>query len=431
MSAFALIIFLASVVSYGVYYSVRSRSAAITTDVWITFYFVLAQNFLFLPISYSSLNALLIGDVYYDYVAGVDLVVWLSLLGAGFFIAGAISGWRSSRPLPGFESLRYVVEGFWLRRFAPWYGLGLLTFFAVILASQGIGFGQARLAVMENPSLQPLNNLLNACAQLFVLVSLFHLFKRPGMMSWLAFILTLIASFYGGTRSASVWPILLGGSVLMHVGRVKRVLPALSALAILIVFAIAYGQFRNDNAVDLESGGGFFQELLFGGHLTEQRDFAWVYSVWDHTFLWGKSIWAGLIGFVPSSMSDFRQEWGWGRYTARAAGFDPATFSGFRLPLFGEAYFNFSWPGIACVGFALGWVTFRLSNMIEIAAQSWRTHRGQALCIAATAAIYLNLLQLGLVSVTIFVVYVQVAILASGLVFVRRRRRQVPSLSRT
>jgi oligosaccharide repeat unit polymerase len=414
MSPLGIAAFISSLFVFTAYYFYRvRRSGVMTMDVWIVLYLGLSQNFLFIPVAYSSLNAALLGSAYDDFIASVDTTVWISSVGAIIFIFGAILGWKSKGRAPlGFRALYKVVDRFWLTKSGPALGLTILVGLCVLLELQGVGFGQGRAAVIEDRSLQPLNNLMNACAQLFVLLGLFRLVKRRSIGSLLTLILTVLLSFFGGTRSASVWPLLLGGAILMQVFRVRRVVPMLAALAALTVFSVAFGNFRNDGSLNLSISADFLQDLLFGGNLTEQRDFAWVYSVWDHTYLYGKSYLAGLLGFVPSSLSDFRQEWSWGRVTARAVGLDPATFSGFRLPIVGEAYFNFSWPGVVVVAFYLGYTTFRLSRFIDHALRNG--DRASAVTLGATCAVYLNCVQLAVVSVTIFVVYVHIAVLITG-----------------
>ena len=50
--------------------------------------------------------------------------------------------------------------------------------------------------------------------------------------------------------------------------------------------------------------------FLFGNNFSDLRDFAWVYSAWDHVFWVGKTYLAALLAFVPRFASEFRDTWG-------------------------------------------------------------------------------------------------------------------------
>ena len=96
-------------------------------------------------------------------------------------------------------------------------------------------------------------------------------------------------------------------------------------------------------------------ELFYGNHLSDTRDFAWVLAFWDGDYVLGKTYLAGLFSFIPRFLSEFRQEWALSLYTNRLVGFDPSLHAGLRPGLFGEVYFNFSLIGVFCLGLILGY----------------------------------------------------------------------------
>jgi oligosaccharide repeat unit polymerase len=99
----------------------------------------------------------------------------------------------------------------------------------------------------------------------------------------------------------------------------------------------------------------FAQEIFYGNHLSDTRDFAWILSCWDETYVLGKTYLAGLISFIPRFISEFRGEWAISVYTNRLVGFDSTTHAGLRPGIFGEAFFNFGYLGVVLLGLLLGY----------------------------------------------------------------------------
>jgi hypothetical protein len=100
--------------------------------------------------------------------------------------------------------------------------------------------------------------------------------------------------------------------------------------------------------------------LFYGNNFSDLRDFAWVYSAWDHVFWGGKTYLAALLSFVPRFASHFRDTWGMGVATATAVGFDPQVHPGLRPGMFGEGFFNFGALGVVAVGLMLGIIMRRV-----------------------------------------------------------------------
>jgi oligosaccharide repeat unit polymerase len=100
--------------------------------------------------------------------------------------------------------------------------------------------------------------------------------------------------------------------------------------------------------------------FLYGNNFSDLRDFAWVYSAWDHVFWGGKTYLAAIFPFVPRALSDFRDTWGLGAATAATAGFDPHVHPGLRPGYFGEGFLNYGLPGVVVVGILVGVLTRRV-----------------------------------------------------------------------
>jgi oligosaccharide repeat unit polymerase len=100
--------------------------------------------------------------------------------------------------------------------------------------------------------------------------------------------------------------------------------------------------------------------FFYGNNFSDLRDFAWVYSAWDHIYWGGKTYLAALLAFIPRFASHFRDTWGLGVATASTVGFDPEVHPGVRPGAFGEGFFNFGLIGVIAVGLLLGMVVRRV-----------------------------------------------------------------------
>jgi hypothetical protein len=118
--------------------------------------------------------------------------------------------------------------------------------------------------------------------------------------------------------------------------------------------------------------GSLFFLLFYGNNFSDLRDFAWVYSAWDHVFWAGKTYLAAILAFVPRFASQFRDTWGLGVATASTVGFDPQVHPGLRPGVFGEGFFNFGLIGVVAVGLMLGIILRRVDSDVKRAFASPR-----------------------------------------------------------
>jgi oligosaccharide repeat unit polymerase len=136
-------------------------------------------------------------------------------------------------------------------------------------------------------------------------------------------------------------------------------------IALVTIFGFYLGSAR---AGDF-SLAGFFATfvtlLLYGNTFSDLRDFAWVYSAWDHAFWGGKTYLAAIMSFVPRFASHFRDTWAMGAATASTVGFDPQVHPGLRPGVFGEGYFNFGLAGVVAIGLMLGFILRRVDTDVK------------------------------------------------------------------
>lgn len=123
---------------------------------------------------------------------------------------------------------------------------------------------------------------------------------------------------------------------------------------ILIPFFILLGfllQFLRKGANDV-SIIMLIHELLFGNTFSDIRDGAFILMGFDKhydCFLIGKTYFSAIISFIPSSLSDFRYTWSWGRFTSGLFNFQ--NHFGLRGGNSLEGYLNFSWFAVIIVSF--------------------------------------------------------------------------------
>ncbi len=113
---------------------------------------------------------------------------------------------------------------------------------------------------------------------------------------------------------------------------------------------------RHGNFDFLSSLTRFLASIFYGNNLSDTRDFAWILAYWDGDYVFGKTYLAGLLSFFPRVISSFRQEWAISIYTNSIVNFDPSTHAGLRPGLFGEAFLNFGYLGVASLGTIAGYM---------------------------------------------------------------------------
>jgi hypothetical protein len=156
--------------------------------------------------------------------------------------------------------------------------------------------------------------------------------------------------------------------------------------AFLSIMLVMYlGNVRSGQYSLSEFFAGALFMLLFGNTFSDLRDFAWVYSAWDHVFWDGKTYLAAFFSFIPRVASEFRDHWGLGVATARTVGFDPAVHPGLRPGIFGEGFFNFGLFGVVAVGLMLGIVIRRVDIDVKRAFAS--PHPSMMKAFASTAVL--------------------------------------------
>lgn len=131
---------------------------------------------------------------------------------------------------------------------------------------------------------------------------------------------------------------------------------ALIKIIIILFIALAVGlllsALRSGGSINIAS---MIAELIYGNTFSDMRDGAFILSGFDNAlqgeFLYGKTYLAGILSFIPSSISPFMVEWRWGRFSTSML-FGWSDHFGLRGGNGMEAYLNFGIVGV--VIFSIG-----------------------------------------------------------------------------
>lgn len=123
-------------------------------------------------------------------------------------------------------------------------------------------------------------------------------------------------------------------------------------LFILVAFmGLSIGLFRMGAQINLKN---MLAELLGGNTFSDIRDGAFILSGYKRKYgndlLLGRTYLASLISFVPSSISEYRNVWSWGKFTTQQL-FGLRSHFGMRGGNSLEAYLNFGIPGVVLFSF--------------------------------------------------------------------------------
>lgn len=232
--------------------------------------------------------------------------------------------------------------------------------------------GADRTFVNRAPEIRPIFNFAVSLVQPILVFSTLIIFLKWKEVSKLTLIplgILCCALLFTGTRSflsGILESAILGVSLLWITGR-SRIRISYLLFLLYQVFYIFLGgvsglarDININNFLDLLSADPFsllgysFAYSFAGNNFCDLRDFSWVLSNFDGAFFGGKTLLAGIFGFIPSSVFPFREEFTFVRVTNTIVGLPTDTHFGTRASFFGEWYFNFSWPGVLLFGLIVG-----------------------------------------------------------------------------
>ncbi len=194
---------------------------------------------------------------------------------------------------------------------------------------------------------------------------------------WLLFCVSLVCLLLSGNRGPALTAVALPVLVYMVIlpsGRVlvKRIARTGGFKTALIIFGIlciglVLQKVRSGG--EWEDVSSLLSDLLNGNTFSDIRDGAFLLMrfdlVRDGDFVGGLTYLSGLISFIPSSLSEFRDTWAWGRFTTVTLAGWTGTHFGLRGGPFMEAYLNFGLAGLFILGFLQAWVFHKLDLLMR------------------------------------------------------------------
>lgn len=188
----------------------------------------------------------------------------------------------------------------------------------------------------------------------------------------LFFIFGAFLSIATGTRSSFFINIVYPFAIVLLYKKYKKLnfemIIKIVVIALLLFFlALFLGAYRSGSA----AGYSILNALLYGNNFCDIRDGAymfWGYDVFlNNEVIGGKTYLAGLMSFIPSSLSDFRTEWSWGRFSTMKIfnGAWPNHF-GFRGGNWFETYLNFRMPGVIILSIVKAYIFAELEIICNV-----------------------------------------------------------------
>lgn len=287
---------------------------------------------------------------------------WMFCAGTVACFAGILAGRLSGQRL-GFGALDYLAEA--TERFAEsgfrltaLVGLQLVVY--AYLVFNGMQFGTGTALAFENTAIRPILSAWVVLNTFLIVILSVRAIGKPDLFTLASLAILFLLAFATGQRGQSILVVVPLFLIFANARRMRTlVTPALLLLLLVPIAALqTFVRARLDPASDGTIQFTVLDEFLYGNQFSDVRDLAWMLSGFDGHLLGGKTYLAGYTPFIPSFISTFRQQWGWGRWSTEAVHLDPEFHGGLRGGMFGELYFNFGFvpmvAGALVVGLLLG-----------------------------------------------------------------------------
>lgn len=247
--------------------------------------------------------------------------------------------------------------------------MGVLGFMACLMVVGAIPLFGSRTVFNSYDSLRPVYNFINYLILFTTSVLVVWSFIARSGRYTLLILMGLVCMLFTGGRTSFLSVAQL--VILMWVYRRYKNRSGngtgliLVSLALLGVAGLFLASFRAGGEFQLS---GLMDSFLYGNTFSDVRDGAYVAGGWNQRMagesLGGNTYLAGIMSFIPSSMSSFREMWSWGYFTtASLFGWDD--HYGFRGGWSLEMFMNFGPAGVIVAALACGWLLGRLEAMFH------------------------------------------------------------------
>lgn len=318
------------------------------------------------PFAYDEANRAAVGLYFETIRNSMDKAIWLTVLGLGLFTLGIVAAATIWRPRTEAGFLPQLVSTWEHQVWTPlsfWILAGASLVLTAGLAAAGVPFGSGLAEAFDGSGIRPMMNLWQSVLSISVPFCVCYVLWRRSLLTLVAAVLVVGASFYTGQRTVSLINLIIGVCAYLAFRRQGKlsvsgqVIFVVGAVALLLSSALVY-QVRAGGQIDLSLAvTSFYGDFAYGNQFSDVRDFAWVLSGYDGQPLHGLSYLAGIASLIIPADSPLRAEYAIGRWTLWTAGLDTNAHGGLRMPFFAELYFNFGVLGMVIVTPILGWLT--------------------------------------------------------------------------
>lgn len=362
-----------AMLTFGISYYKNCYRRGYRIDFWHTQLFLACvfPNMILLPFTRSEMNQVVLGQDFDAVMVVLPAVFLITVVGYFALLSGG-QFWRLHVGLGVRKSILPVLEIIPRCSMMLMSSRSLLLLQAVLclllqgavlliyFANNGFGF-DLRQYTFAHPALRPVAQAVSGYTVIIASHCLARYVdrKEKGLLAcvWL---LTFGLVFFGARSS------LLGiylNVLMCYLVKLRGRLSIVWFLTLVFVI-VSVGFYLGNLRAGQYSILGLFASMafliLYGNNFSDLRDFAWVYSAWDHQLWSGRTYLAALTAFVPRFASQFRDTWGLGVATDLTVGLDPQVHPGLRPGNFGEGYLNFGLPGVILVGLLIGLLTRRV-----------------------------------------------------------------------
>lgn len=349
-------------------------------------YILAYSNILLLPFVNSPLNLFSFGlDGYYRYLPLVPKAFALTALGYVIMMITFVYAYkRRVRPIL-IDYVEASVERWWMRDDVLVIAGLLIALMTAVLIAGGVPLFRGREAGMLNSALRPLINIQAFLASFTLLLAFGSIFLRPRLSNLFAAGLAIFACILGGQRSVLLVPVAF--YIILHFSwrRSRNIMTMFIAGLVLVGLLNAVNLLRGGSASLGGTAEFVGRTFFYGNNFSDLRDFSLILSGWNGELLFGTTLIAGMLGFVPSFLMPLRQEWAWGPFSLNAAGlYDPlGTNPGLRGTFIAEPYLGFGFIGIVVMAIIAGFIFAGDSAGIEDARKAG-DRRKFVVCSAGT-----------------------------------------------
>lgn len=372
-----------SILVFCVSYYLNCYRRGYKIDFWHTQVFLACvfPNMILLPFARNEMNRVILGKDFDAVTSSLPTVFLVTILGYFALLAGG-SLWRIRTGLgirkAAIKVLDFVPDCSMMlmssRQILVFQAMLCLCMQAAILSiyflRNGFGF-DLRSFTFENPMLRPVAQTASGYSIIIASHCLArYIDRKEKILLCCTLLLTFGLVFFGARSNLVAIYIAILMCYLVKLRRRLNLFWLFGLVALLMSVGFYLGNVRAGIYSLTEFFGSIAFLLFYGNNFSDLRDFAWVYSAWDHVWWGGKTYLAAVTSFVPRAVSSFRDTWGLGVVTAWTAGFDPQVHPGLRPGSFGEGFFNFGLIGVVVVAFLIGVITRRVDIDVKQAMKS-------------------------------------------------------------